>query len=70
MSKASSVIGSACSGIRSRSFHTNWDDVNPIRSQARDKQKDTLGTWAFIHAQEKLERKLKQGRVLYAVSKY
>lgn len=70
MSKASSVIGSACSGIKSRSFHSNWADVNPIRSQAIDKDKQKLGTWAFIHAQEKLERKIKNSRVLYAITKY
>lgn len=70
MSKSSSVIGSACSGMKSRSFHTNWDDVSPVSSQRIDKVSQIVGCYKHIHHQEQLAKKLKGARILMDLTKY
>ena len=65
MSRTSRVVGSNVSGISSRSMHKYWGDVSPIRSTTRiDRIKQSVDTWNFIHAQEKLEEQMRIRRIL------
>jgi hypothetical protein len=56
MSKASSVVGRACSGLASRSFHPYWQEVSPVH--VGPTRIDTVNkTWEFIKDQAKARQK-------------
>ena len=70
MSRSHGVIGMAASGITTRSTHVHWHEVNPIRTQARDKDKDWQDYVSFRRESEKFKKRLataiKNGaRILY-----
>ena len=68
MSKMSRIVGSHVSGLRSRSHHPHWADCSPIHGQTHiDKIKQSVDTWNFIHAQEKLEEQMRIRRILPAL---
>jgi hypothetical protein len=51
--KMNNVIGFAALGIR-RGFHSNWDEVNPIRIQFKSRIEIDKATSKFIHKQSKM----------------
>lgn len=70
MAKFHGVIGMAASGITTRSTHTHWHEINPIRVQARDKEKDWQDYVSFRRENEKFKRRLSDAirngaRILY-----
>ena len=58
MAKFHGVIGMAASGVTTRSIHVHWHEVNPIRTQARDKDKDWQDYVLFRRENEKFKKRL------------
>lgn len=68
MSRMQRIVGSHVSGLRSRSHHPHWSDCSPIHATTRiDRIKQSVDTWNFIHAQERLEEEMKRRRILPAL---
>lgn len=68
MSRMQRVLGGNVSGLRSRSHHQYWSDCSPLPTTTRiDRIKQSVDTWNFIHAQERLEEEMKRRRILPAL---
>ena len=67
--KYSQVVSSSALGIVTRSYHTHWSDVNPIKMQSVSKEERQAARAkldANIRAQEKRQAEIKRkgGRIL------
>lgn len=67
--KYSHVVSSSALGIVTRSYHTHWSDVNPIKMQSvskEERQSERAKLDANIRAQEKRQEQIRRngGRIL------
>ncbi len=61
------TVNTAVTAYKSKSFHTHWSDVNPLRMQTKDYERQYSEYRAFDNEYRKQSVLLLKRRVLYSV---